>query len=242
MSKNKIVAVILSISIGSALINYSLVHAKTISNSLKTTINVVKSNSELDFVVKEASELNKAITLAGDKGIVKVVGGEHRLNSSIINKDVTIKSSDGKEVDIIVEDIPKDIKIKVGDKVTINKEGVAPIKLIGKIIYNNKVLEINDEEMTIDVKKDDEVKIELTKEVVNKLGFHNMNVFLKLNDAENVDVEKNKLSKKDKSVEYKDEDEKYDLGDFGNDDNMDIALTFKEAGQYKLEIWCDNNR
>lgn len=228
------VAVVLSCS--------SKVFAKPLSNSLITTINVINTDSTVGNGDEYAySSINDAIDAAKEGQIIKIQGGAYTLEK-IIDKNVTLESADGNYVDIeITGELPTNIK--VDDKVTINKKGVAPINLTGNVrdkddTSSKKTL---DQETILDVDKGATVIINMSPNVVNTLGFHNAHLKLKLNNDTGVTVEKNKNSSKDTNVEVKGNGE-YDLGVIIDKEVTDIYLTFPKAGKYTVEVWADDGR
>lgn len=229
------VAVVLSCSLK--------VLAKPISNSLMTTITVIST----EFTVGKGDEyayssINDAIDNANEEQIIKIQGGAYSFEE-IIDKNVTLESADGNYVDIeITGELPTNIKLD--DKVTINKKGVAPIDLTGSVRDkdDSDSKKSFTQETTLDVKKGATVVINTSPNVVNVLGFHNAHLKLKLNNDTGVTIEKNRnSSNKDTHVEAKGNGE-YDLGVINDKETTDIYLTFPKAGIYTLEVWADDGR
>lgn len=242
MTKNKklivwtcAVAVILSCSLK--------VLAKPISNSLMTTINVINTEFTVGTGDEYAySSINAAIDAANEEQIIKIQGGAYSF-AEIIDKNVTLQSADGNYVDIeITGELPTNIKLD--DKVTINKKGLAPINLTGSVRDkdNSNSNKPFTQETTLDVKKGATVVINMSPNVINALGFHNAHLNLKLNKDTDVTIEKNRNSiNKDTHVEAKGNGE-YELGVIIDKETTDIYLTFAKADKYTVEIWADDGR
>lgn len=224
--------------------NSKIAFAKPISNILKGSFTVISSSgSEGEDVNSDYSDINKAIQNAKDGGRVKIKSGEYRIDS-ILDKNVTIDSSDGGYVDIITNvEIPKDIKIKVSDKVTINQQGVLPTRLLAGIMVSGSggTTQLSENDINVTVKQGETVNIKLRQDIVNRLGFHDLNVMLKINNGAKIKVFKNvNAVKSEVNVQ---ENGIYNLGKMPEISNeMILSITFDAGGEYNIELWTDDNR
>lgn len=224
--------------------NSKTAFAKPISNILKGSFTVISSSGNVEEDVNsDYSDINKAIQNAKDGGTVKIKSGEYRIDS-IIDKNVTIDSSDGGYVDIITNaEIPKDIKIKVSDKVTINQQGLPPTKLIAGIMVTGPggATQLSENDINVTVKQGETVNIKLRQEIINRLGFHDLNVMLRINNGEKLKIFKNVNAVK--SQVNMQENGICNLGKMPEISNeMILSITFDAAGEYNIELWTDDNR
>lgn len=238
---NRVLALFAVSIVGIGVFFVSKAYAKPISNTLQASINV----TGLEVSVGEGqgyefSSLNTAISKVKDGGIVKIKGGQYDELQPLLDRNVTLQSADGGYVDIIVpNDVSQYKNLKVGDKVTVNQEGVAPLILKAALIReNNSIGELGTSDITFDADKDKDVKIYLEKEVVNPLGFHNMTVMLKINSDSGVIVKK----RADSIITTitPDANNNYNLGNMTS--NQTIVLLFQKAGEYRADFWLDDGR
>lgn len=221
-------------------INSIKAFGKPISNVFQATIDVVANGTAGEEGHNYDDDINKAIQNAKEKSEIKIKSGKYNIDS-IIDKDVTLKSLDNEYVDIITKSqIPNNIKIKVGSKVTINQEGVCPIKI--EVKENKKILKGN--KIKINAKQGENKEISVYKEVINKLGFHNNDLRLEFigfydkNDLSVSNVENNDafLGEESKRGIY------YNLGKINDYEHIIVNLKFDKAGQYPMEIYVDDGR
>lgn len=218
------------------------VTARPISNTLKATISVIS----LDVSVGEGIEfdytdINQAISKVNEGGVVKIKSGEYKMDS-ILSKDITLESYDGGYVDIITTSpIPENTKLKVGNKVTVNQEGVAPINLSGVIVKSEGNIPLTNNEIKIDAQQGDTVNIRLNEKIVNKLGFNDVNIMLRVSKTNGVKVET--MLNSVRTVVAPQEDGVYNLGKVENySNNMIVCFNFTSGGEYAMEFWADDGR
>lgn len=218
------------------------VFAKPISNTLKASISVLSSSVTVGVGDGfEYQDINVAIERVKEGGTVRIKSGEYKIKS-IVSKNVILESYDGDYVDIITSDpVPQDIKIKVSNKVTINQEGVSPINLAAGVIESTTSPTLTDKEIIITAQKGDTIKLKLNEKIINRLGFNESNVMLKINNSDGVTIQR-MLNAKVETLTSVD-GTIYNLGEAEEtSNNMYVYLQFTKEGQYSLEFWVDDNR
>lgn len=216
-------------------------YAKPISNTLKAFVTVVDKDNEGGGAKEdEPLSINEAVKRAKDGDTVMINGGEYHLDEALEDKDVILESKDGKFVDINVpKGTPLYTKLKVGDMVTVNIDGVTPVELKAAIKGDSVFLrEYSDEDFSFEVNKNKQADIYFEKEVINPLGFKNSNLIIKVEPDIDVIV-KRQDGDKTKRVN-KDSNNTYNLGDMGS--NLKVKLIFEEPSDYSLSMWLDNGR
>lgn len=220
MTKIKKMLYIVAVASSIILFQYTFsmkAYAKPISNTLKAFITVVdKDNNSGGSKEDEPLSINEAVIRAKDGDTVKINGGEYYLDKALEDKNVILESKDGKFVDIIVPNgTPLYKNLKVGDMVTVNIDGVAPVELKAAMIGNDGYLkDYSDEDFSFQVNKNKQAEIYLKKEIVNPLGFKHANLMLKAEPDDGVIV-KRQDGDTTKLVD-KDDNNIYNFGDMGS--------------------------
>lgn len=241
LKNNKVRLVILS-SLLVCMIYPKMAIAKPISNTLKATISVVSTSisvgagSEFDY-----NEINDGISKVKVGGVVKIKSGQYNIDS-ILSKDVTLESYDGGYVDIITKTaIPQDTKLKIGNKVTVNQEGVAPISLVSGLIESGTTVTLSDNEIKVNAQQGDTVNIKLNQQIVNKLGFNNSSVMLRVSKTNGVKVDT--VCNGTRNNIIAEGDGTYNLGKVeALTNNMIVSINFTGGGDYNMELWVDDGR
>lgn len=242
MLKNKTIKIFILANLFMIMAYSKVVIAKPISNTLKATISVtstsisVGESSEFDY-----NGINAAISQVKTGGVVKIKSGQYNIDS-ILSKDVTLESYDGGYVDIITTSpIPQDTKLKVGDKVTVNQEGVDPINLVSVLMESGTTGTLSDNEIKVNAQQGDTVNIRLNQQIVNKLGFNNSSVLLKLNKTNGVKVET--VCNGTRKMIIAEANGTYNLGKVeALTNNMIVSFNYTGGGEYSMELWVDDGR
>ena len=242
MFKNNKVKIFMVVSIFLCSVYPKEVTARPISNTLKASISVIGTDvsvgagEEFDY-----NEINEAISKVKIGGVVRIKSGEYMIES-ILGKDVTLESYDGGYVDIITTSpISQDIKLKVGNKVTVNQAGVAPIDLNGVLVKSEGNISLTNNEIKIDAQQGDIVNIRLNEKIINKLGFNEANVMISMSNNNGVTIEKSCYSIKE--VITSQVDGVYNLGKVeASTGNMSVFFKFSRSGEYTIEFWADDGR
>lgn len=242
----------------------SPVSAKPISNTLKSMVKVISTSSSDEGNIENEDDINdtdngdstdsggagnyidinSAINATSEGGILRINSGQYKLDF-ITDKNITIECADvNGYVDIITKELPEGIKIKVGERVTINKEGMNPIDLLWGVYQggsgtSNTVLTAD--EITFNVEKDKEVIIKIQQKIKNRLGFHDLYGILKVNKEEGLILSK-RVNGTFQTVSSEEEGI-YNLGEL-EDINTDIwiKVKFTGAGEYIMELWADDGK
>lgn len=234
-------------SILSFTIYASPVLAKPISNTLISTVTVTNTSGDVGGGAEEdISDINAIINKTDEGKIIKVKSGEYRLDY-IVNKNVTIECADATGyVDIITtQPLPIGIKIKVGQRVTVNQEGVNPVNLVWGVYQTGpgSATVLNSEAITLNVETNKEIIIKIQQQVINPLGFHDLNIYSKSNSNENIVIsQRNSITGAYLTIQP-DSQGIYNFGrvtDYTSD--TWIKIKFSSSGIYTLELWADDGR
>ncbi|QGU95828.1 hypothetical protein GOM49_12640 [Clostridium bovifaecis] len=214
---------------------------RIISNILSVPIIVEQASNEPDNGQQSDDEyINNAIKAAALNSTVKVKSGRYNL-TYIEDKNITLDSEDGGNVDILVQhNLPQNVKLS--DKVTINKEGLDPLTFeisIGDGSFNNVKVVKNNDCVTVEKEKGLKIKIIPKSPTEHILGFSKVDLMITLTG--NIEASGKKSDEIIESVHLI--NGTYNLSKVDRDFMRLVYLDLQvdNTGEYGMEFWAEVN-